>query len=164
MGIVQSVEPVRSVTSKRGDTMLVRNVIIAEGSSSVRLALWGEKTAIPLLPGDHIGVYHANARAGRQGATEISAGRGSAVIRVQGEVSEGCLEGTVVGTRYGCAIDTGREWFLLMGPLPMGADVKMQGAVEGHRVRPLTWTPASLDKCHLEERAKDLRASLLDGE
>ncbi|RPJ53716.1 MAG: hypothetical protein EHJ95_01685 [Methanobacteriota archaeon] len=159
-GDIQRVEPKRSVTSKRGDAMLVRNVIIAEGSTSVRLALWGEKAEIPLLPEDRIEVYHANVRAGRQGAAEISAGRGSAVIRLPGNISEGSLEGTVIGTRYGRAIDTGCEWYLLVGDLPIGTDVRIQGVVEGHRVRPLTWVSVTQEKGPLEERAKALRTAL----
>jgi hypothetical protein len=140
--------------------MLVRNVIIAEGSVSVRLALWGEKAEIPLLPGDNLEIYHVNVRAGRQGTTEISAGRGSALIRLPGEIFEGSLEGTVIGTRYGRAIDTGCEWYLLVGELPIGAEVRLQGVVEGHRVRPLTWVLATLEKGPLEERTNTLLTTL----
>jgi replication factor A1 len=162
-GEIQRVEPMRSVTSKRGDAMLVRNVIISEGSASVRLALWSEKAEIPLLPGDHVEVYHANTRAGRQSEAEISAGRGSVVLRVSGDIVEGSLEGTIIGTRYGRAIDTGCEWYLLVGDLPISSEVRIQGVVEGHRVRPLTWVPVPLEKGPLEERANALRTVLKNG-
>lgn len=160
MGTVQSIEPARRVTSKRGDATLVRNAIITDGSASVRIALWGERAEMPLIPGDRLEVYHASIRTGRQGAIEISAGRGSAVCRSPGDISDNSLEGTVIGTRYGRALDTGREWYLLDGDLPIGTDVQVQGIFEGHRVRPLAWVVASLEKGSLEERAHALRTSL----
>jgi replication factor A1 len=157
---VRSLEPARRFTSRQGEESWVRTVTLADGTGEVRLVLWGEKAEEQLMPGDQIEIYHVPARSGRKGTLELSAGRGSALILSREDAEAVCFEGTVINTPYGLSVDNGREYYLVHGDLPLGAEVRVCGTASRRRVHPDSAEMVVIRRDELAERARALLQQL----
>jgi len=128
-GTVVRVQPPHSFVTRSGRQSSVRNIVIADPTGEVPVVIWGEKADEHLVPGDRIEVYNAAARRGRYGDLEVHLSWGSALVVLTGEEKEVEVEGTVVATRQGAALDTGDGCYLLREPLPIGDHLRARGTV-----------------------------------
>jgi replication factor A1 len=128
-GTVVRVQPPHSFVTRSGRQSSVRNIVIADPTGEVPVVIWGEKADEHLVPGDRIEVYNAAARRGRYGDLEVHLSWGSALVVLTGEEKEVEVEGTVVATRQGAALDTGDACYLLREPLPIGDHLRARGTV-----------------------------------
>ncbi len=128
-GTVVRVQPARSFVTRNGRQSSVRNLVLADATGEVPVVVWGERAEEHLASGDRVEVYNAVAKRGRQGALEIHVSWGSAMVVVAEEEKEIDLEGTVIPTARGNALDTGDARYLLAEPLPVGIRVRGRGTV-----------------------------------
>ncbi|ABN57843.1 MULTISPECIES: nucleotide-binding protein [Methanoculleus] len=128
-GTVLSVQPPHSFTTRNGRQSSVRNLVIADPTGEIPVVVWGEKADEHLVPGDRIEVYNATARRGRYGDLEVHLSWGSALVLLAQEEKEVEVEGTIIATREGIALDTGDACYLLDEPLPIGSRVRARGRV-----------------------------------
>jgi len=135
-GTVLSVQPPHSFTARSGRQSSVRNLVFADDTGEIPVVIWGEKADEHLVPGDRIEVYNAVARQGRYGGLELHLSWGSALALLAGEETEVEVEGTIVATRQGTALDTGDACYLLREPLPIGYHVRARGTVYRGVIRP----------------------------
>ncbi|MDD1674744.1 MAG: OB-fold nucleic acid binding domain-containing protein [Methanomicrobiales archaeon] len=158
-GIVADLSAVRGFSSRRGDRSWVRNGMIRDDTGTLAVVLWGEYARMPITDGDRIVVYGARARKGRSSLLELHAGRFSGVVLQKGTSQEKTIEGTIIPTPGGPVIDTGEEWYYLAGEYPWGREMRVQGSVEGRRIKPLTAEPVLIDPEPLRKRARNLMAT-----
>ncbi|MDV2480494.1 nucleotide-binding protein [Methanoculleus sp. Wushi-C6] len=128
-GTVVRVQPARSFVTRNGRQSSVRNLVLADATGEVPVVVWGERAEEHLAPGDLIEVYNAAAKRGRQGDLEIHVSWGSALVVVAGEEKEIDVEGTIIPTARGAALETGEACYLLAEPLPVGIRVRGRGTV-----------------------------------
>ena len=100
---------------------------------------------MPLVSGDRVAIYHASAKNGRNGETELAVGRGGALIVSAPEPVEITVRGTVIRTRAGTFIDDGEVCYLLDGTLPHGRVVEVRGKASGFRLSPEESIAVALD-------------------
>ena len=134
-GSVASLQPVRVFSSRDGRTGHVRNIVLSDGTATLRAVLWGDRALMPLVRGDHLSVYNARLKPGRSGEPELHIGTGGFVVvapRGQEEAIE--MEGTVIVTREGTFLDDGRVRFLVNGSLPHGHEFRVMGIRSGERI------------------------------
>ncbi len=144
-GIISSIQPPHSFTARDGRSSWVRNLVVSDESGSVRVVLWGDRALMPLVSGDRVAIYHAGAKNGRYGETELAVGRGAALIVSATEPEEVAIRGTVVRTRAGTFIDDGEVCYLLDGTLPHGRVVEVRGKASGFRLTPEESVAVDLD-------------------
>lgn len=130
-GTVTDVQPPHSFITRTGRRSSVRNLVIADETGEIPVVIWGEKAEEPLVPGDRLEIYNAEARRGRYGDLEVHLSWGSALVVLVEEAEEvvGVVEGTVIATRQGVCLDTGDTCYLLAEPLPVGYEVRAQGTL-----------------------------------
>jgi ssDNA-binding replication factor A large subunit len=160
-GTIASIQPPRPFTSRDGRSSWVRNLVVSDGSGSVRVVLWGDRALMPLVSGDHVAIYHASAKNGRYGETELAVGRGGALLISVPEPAEVTVRGTVIRTRAGTFIDDGEVCYLLDGTFPHGRVVEVRGKAAGFRLSPEESVSVALDPDEiagrLEHFAEDCR-------
>jgi replication factor A1 len=140
-GKVREVKEPRSFTTRSGAASWVRNVIVTDDTDELRLVLWGEKALIPVVPGDRVEVFHAEAKPGRFGGIELGVGRGS-VFRVPAEESKPVVFAGTIIAGPGCLfIDNGEERYIIEGDFPHGSEMKVSGTLSGSRIIPGTAEP-----------------------
>lgn len=159
-GIITRIFPVKSFTSRNGNASQVRNLIVNSGNHRVRVVLWGDQAMEQVLPGDRVEVYHARAKEGRSGETELHAGRGSALVIRHPEGSGITVEGTCLLIGGTVFIDTGVERYLVHADLPHGQDIRITGMLAGNRITPTRIEPADLSGEDLAARLEDLKLAL----
>ena len=145
-GTILSLNPARAFSSRDGRPNHVRNLVITDGETDLRVVIWGDRALMPLVPGDHLTLYHGTGRAGKQGGLELHIG-GSGFIRVvvQGKEVEIEMEGTVIITREGTFLDNGSERYLLSGEYPHGHEVRVCGLLAGDRITPVSIEEREMD-------------------
>lgn len=159
-GRVVTVQPPRSFQTRTGERSYVQNIDLADESGTVHLVLWGDHALLGLAPGDEVRVYHARAKEGRNGGTEVSVGRGSMLAGAGEESDEEIVfQGTTVPSALGMTIDNGTEAYLLPIDILPGQEVTVTGTLRGPRIMPHAVEPASVDRRALEKRL----AALLNG-
>ncbi|MDD1679461.1 MAG: nucleic acid-binding protein, partial [Methanomicrobiales archaeon] len=62
------------------------------------------------------------------------------------------FEGTIIPGHAGMMIDNGEEAYLLEEELPAALHLRVEGRVQGRRLRPLRYEPARPDPKHLLAR------------
>ena len=135
-GEVKTVQEPWSFTSRDGRVSWVRNIRIGDGDDNLNVVLWGEKALVPVHPGDHVEIYHAEAKPGRYGGFEISVGRGS-VIRIPHEESRAITFTGMIIPGNGCTfIDNETERYLVEGEFPAGCEMRITGMLCGSRIIP----------------------------
>jgi replication factor A1 len=134
-GIISSLQPVRTFSSREGRPGNVRNLVLSDGMTSLRAVLWGDRALLPLVKGDHVSLYNARLKPGRTGDPELHVGAGGfVVVTARGHQEEIGIEGTVIVTREGTFIDNGTMRFLVSGSLPHGHEVRIKGVLSGERI------------------------------
>jgi replication factor A1 len=128
-GTVAGVQPPHAFVTRAGRQSSVRNLVLADGTGEVPVVIWGEKADEHLVAGDRIEVYNTTARRGRYGDIEVHLSWGSALVLLAQEEKEVEVEGTIIATREGIALDTGDACYLLAEPLPIGSVVRARGRV-----------------------------------
>jgi replication factor A1 len=160
-GTVTSLQPARAFTTRDGRQGHVRNLRIRDGRMQVPVVLWGDRALMPLMESEQIALYHATAKAGRDGELELHVGAGG-FIRVylpdQGEEIE--LEGTVIVTRNGTFLDNGRQRVLITGDLPHGHEMRVRGLLSGDRITPHSLERVQKDPGTIRERLERLLSAL----
>ncbi|MBP1929575.1 replication factor A1 [Methanolinea mesophila] len=160
-GSVRFVGPARSFAARDGGRSQVRNVVIEDGTGEVRVALWGDRASCPVVAGETVEVYNARAKAGRFGGVELNVGNGSAFLVVGGEHGEAVsFDGTVIVTRHGTFVDDGSTRYLVVGDLPHGQDVHIEGTREGVRITPAKCEPVVPDPAAVLRQAEEFLARL----
>jgi replication factor A1 len=140
-GKVKEVKEPRSFTTRSGSASWVRNVIVTDETDELRLVLWGEKALIPVVPGDRVEIFHAEAKPGRFGGIELGIGRGS-VFRVPAEDSKPVVfTGTIIAGPGCLFIDNGTERYIIEGDFPHGSEMRVSGTLSGSRIIPGTAEP-----------------------
>ena len=140
-GKVKEVKEPRSFVTRSGAASWVRNIIVTDDTDELRVVLWGEKALIPIVPGDRIEVFHADAKPGRFGGIELGVGRGS-VFRVPAEESKPVVfTGTIIAGPGCLFIDNGEERYIIEGDFPHGFEMKVTGILSGSRIIPRSAEP-----------------------
>lgn len=134
-GTVSSLQPVRAFSTRDGRPGHVRNLVLSDGTASLRVVLWGDRALLPMVRGDLVSLYNARLKQGRTGEPELHVGAGGfVVIAPRGEEEEITMEGTVIVTREGTFLDNGTVRFLLSGSLPHGHEMRVSGVRSGERI------------------------------
>ena len=160
-GIISSVQPPRAFTSRDGRPNHVRNLVITDKTSHLRVVFWGDRALIPLVPGDLIAIYQGSGRTGRDGGLELHVG-GSGFVRGVTPTAEEEIEkeGTIIVTREGTFLDDGSERFLLSGEHPHGHEVRVHGFLSGDRITPVSVEDREPDPAVIKDRIRMLADSL----
>jgi len=135
-GTVAGVQPSHAFVTRSGRQSCVRNLVLADETGEVPVVIWGEKADGHLVAGDRIEIYNATARRGRYGDIEVHLSWGSALVLLAQEEKEVEVEGTIIATREGIALDTGEACYLLAEPLPIGSIVRARGRVHRGVISP----------------------------
>jgi replication factor A1 len=134
-GSVSSLQPVRAFSSRDGRPGHVRNLVLADGTTTLSAVLWGDRALLPLVRGDQVSLYNARLKQGRTGEPELHIGAGGfVVVAPRGQQEEISMEGTVIVTREGTFLDDGTVRFLVSGSLPHGHEVRVSGVRAGERI------------------------------
>ncbi|HJK00886.1 MAG TPA: hypothetical protein O0X73_01045 [Methanocorpusculum sp.] len=115
-GVVRSVSPIRTVTTRRGTESRVKNIKLDSeiGEGYVNIACWNEASNAAIFVGDRIEVINAPAKLNKYGEIELSVGRGS-ILREREEVGIYTeVEGFVVPRLEGMTIDDGIQAIFLI--------------------------------------------------
>src|SRR5512139_1976233 len=97
---VSSLQPVRAFSSRDGRPGHVRNLVLSDGTTSLRAVLWGDRALLPLVKGDQVSLYNARLKQGRTGDPELHIGAGGFLtVAPRGHEEEIGIEGTVIVTR-----------------------------------------------------------------
>ncbi len=153
---VVSLQLPRNFTTRDGRSSCVRNLMIADETGEIPLVLWGDDAQEHLVPGDRIEVYNAVARSGRYNPLELSLSRGGAFLVRSDEEEEVDLVGTVIATSLGICIDTAAACYLIDIPLPVGIEVRIQGALHRKRIAVRHYEAVTPDAGALMTRARRL--------
>jgi replication factor A1 len=138
-GTILSLQPARAFSSRDGKPNHVRNLVITDGTTDLRVVIWGNRALVPLLPGDHLTLYNGTGKAGKQGELELHiGGNGFIRVAVKGEEVEIEMDGTVIVSREGTFLDNGSERFLLSGEHPHGHEIRVRGRLAGDRITPVS--------------------------
>ncbi|MCK9306561.1 MAG: OB-fold nucleic acid binding domain-containing protein [Methanoculleus sp.] len=135
-GTVAGVQPSHAFVTRAGRESCVRNLVLADETGEIPVVIWGEKADEHLVTGDRIEIYNATARRGRYGDIEVHLSWGSALVLLAQEEKEVEVEGTIIATREGIALDTGDACYLLAEPLPIGSHVRVRGRVHRGVISP----------------------------
>lgn len=143
-GRVREVKEPHSFTTRSGAASWVRNIIVTDDTDELRLVLWGEKALIPVVPGDRVEVFHADAKPGRFGGIELGVGRGS-VFRVPADESKPIVFAGTIIAGPGCLfIDNGQERYIIEGDFQHGSEMKVSGVLSGSRIIPGVAEPIAI--------------------
>ena len=140
-GKVKEAREPRSFVTRSGSSSWVRNITVTDDTDELRVVLWGEKALIPVVPGDRVEVFHAEAKPGRFGGIELGVGRGS-VFRIPLEEAVPIVFAGTIIAGPGCLfIDNGKERYIIEGDFPHGSVMKISGTLSGSRIIPATTEP-----------------------
>jgi replication factor A1 len=135
-GEIRQIRQPRSFTTRDGTTSWVRNGVIGDAGSEMKIVLWGEAALVSVSPGDRVEIYHATAKPGRSGGIELGVGRGS-VFRVPRETARPVsFSGTIIAGPGCLFIDNGSERYLIEGTFPHGSEIRTTGLLSGSRILP----------------------------
>lgn len=163
-GVLNRVLQARSFIRRDGSVSWVRNMRISDGSSDLALVLWDAEAKRPLLPGDMVVIYHAYAKTGRNGDTEVSLGRDGALMVIPGEGGERVrMEGTILYVPDGPVITNDKGSWLLETALPHGTRVEITGVIAGRRVFCESEQVCELDPDSVKKRLKTMVSSICSG-
>ena len=152
-GKVTGVLPPKSFRTRDGSLSSVRNIAMDDGTGTMRVVLWGEMAERRYFCGDTIWLFNVAARAGRNGETELSAGRSSSVVTgTEGGDGPIEFEGTIISSREGTFIDNGTVSYLIEGDHPFGREMRVRGRLAGHTIVPEQIVARDLDPGHVLER------------
>ena len=159
-GVVLSVSPVRTFTTRRGTESRVKNIRLGSetGNGFVTIAAWNESADITVLPGDHLEVINAQAKLNRYGETELSVGRG-AVMRSRSENGvEVEICGLLIPRSEGMTVDDGRSVLIVLTDdvLTPGMLVTVAGRACSSRIAAFRIVPAEMPLDELCERLSGL--------
>jgi len=160
-GRVREVKEPRSFVTRGGSASWVRNIIVTDDTDELRVVLWGDKALVPVLPGDRVEVFHAEAKPGRFGGIELGVGRGS-VFRVPAEEPKPVVfTGTIIAGTGCLFIDNGQERYIIEGDFPHGSEMKVSGVLSGSRIipdvaEPVVITPEEV-MAHLQRFRDELK-------
>ncbi|MDR3102081.1 MAG: hypothetical protein LBU24_02435 [Methanocalculaceae archaeon] len=115
-GVVRSISPIRTFTTRRGTESRVRNIKLDSeiGDGCVSVACWNGAADVAILAGDRVEVINAPVRLNKYGDVELSVGRG-AVLRERnqgGTYTE--MVGIAVPRKEGMTIEDGVLSLLLI--------------------------------------------------
>jgi replication factor A1 len=145
-GVIRRIEPPRSFMSKNQGRSYVRNLAITDESGEIPVVVWGERAMQQLIPGDELTLYHASAKPGRSGGTELHVNWGSVLELTPADNEKPVnVEGTVIVTREGTYIDNGTTWYLAGSDLPHGREVRVEGVVSGRRLTVMRYEALDMD-------------------
>lgn len=145
-GVISRVDPPRAFTSKNKGSSHVRNLVLADGNSEIRVVIWGDRANQQIIPGDELALYHVAAKPARTGGTELHVGWGSVLEVLSAGSGEPInLEGTVIVTRDGTFVDTGTAWYIATADLPHGREIRLQGSLSGRRLSVERYEAMDLD-------------------
>ncbi len=160
-GEIRQLQQPRSFTARNGTPSWVRNLVLQEGSDSLRVVLWGEHALTSLNTGDLIEAYHATAKAGKYGGIELGVGRGSALRVPEREKRPISITGTIIAGNGCTFIDNGRERYLVEGTFTHGDEIALRGTVSGSRIHPEHAEPVVISRDTLLADIGRFRQSLL---
>jgi replication factor A1 len=145
-GVIRRIDPPRTFLSKNQGRSHVRNLVIMDETGEIPVVIWGERAMQQLIPGDELALYHASAKPGRTGGTELHVSWGSVLeLTPTGDVQPVVVEGTVIVTREGTYIDDGTVWYLAGSDLPHGREVRVEGMISGRRITVGSYEALDLD-------------------
>jgi len=137
-GVVRSVSPVRTFTTRRGTESRVKNIRLDSetGHGYVNVACWNEAADTTVFAGDKIEIINAPAKLNKYGDVELSVGRGTALREREEEGIYTEFEGFVVPRCEGMTIDNGTESLLIVTDLPLApaARIHARGICKNSRL------------------------------
>jgi len=137
-GIITEVRPAKKFIRKDGTESYVRNITISEPNNATKilpLVLWDEAGRNAWFVQEHIEVFFALAKIGRNGDLEISLGKGGLIRPACDKSCEFIdISGTVLHIEDGCVLDTGTESYHFFSSYPSGSIVAVKAAIHGARV------------------------------
>jgi replication factor A1 len=140
-GIVTKVRPAKKFTRRDGSESYVRNITISEpdfennNKTTLPVVLWDDAGRNTWLVGEHVEIFFALAKIGREGEIEISLGKGG-LIRPKFEKCNEFIDiiGTVLHTEDGIVLDSGIGSYLLSFPHPHGTILATRACIGGARL------------------------------
>jgi replication factor A1 len=138
----------------------VRNFTVSDDSGQMALVIWGEKAALDIAEGDAVALYRVQVRMGRDGTSELHAGRGSAVVLPGAEAEPVDLEGIVIPTASGACLEVAGDCHPVGGDLPMGRLVRVRGRRMRRTILPDEVEVREPDPAGVRDRLTRFRAVL----
>ncbi|MDD1719718.1 MAG: OB-fold nucleic acid binding domain-containing protein [Methanoregulaceae archaeon] len=149
-GEVVWASPVREFQARDETISHVRNILVRDGTGTILVVIWGERSLRFMFPGETLEIYNASKKTGRDGDEELHVGRGAAlVIPPSGEPAPISFTGTVLSGREGTFIDDGTCSYRIEADLPFGRVVRVRGTVRAHTIMPDTIEPVDLKPADL---------------
>lgn len=160
-GTITRALPVKTFTKRDGTPSWVRNLRIADGSGELPLVLWDDEARKPLLVGETVIIYHAYTKTNRFGDTEVSMGKGGALLVVPGaEKRETTIEGTILHVPDGIVITNNEGSWLVDTILPHGSRVCITGTISGKRLFRESEQVLELDRNSVKDRLSGVLSTL----
>jgi len=133
-GSITKILSAKPFTKRDGATSWVRNLRLSDGTTEVPLVLWDAEAKRSLLLGETVTIYNVYAKIGRTGETEISLGKGGALLIVPDGGEPVRIEGTVLHVPEGTLITNKEGSWLVETSLPHGTKAIMTGHACGKRL------------------------------
>ena len=140
-GIITKVRPAKKFIRRDGSESYVRNITISEldsdnnSKTTLPVVLWDDAGRNAWLAREHVEIFFALAKIGREGEIEISLGKGGLIRPKFEKCSEFVdLVGTVLHTDEGNVLDCGTGSYLLSSPHPHGAILAARACISGARL------------------------------
>ncbi|MDD1724902.1 MAG: OB-fold nucleic acid binding domain-containing protein [Methanospirillum sp.] len=133
-GRITRINPPKPFSRRDGTRSWVRNLQISDENTEIALVLWDEEAKRSLLAGETIILYHAFAKTGRSGDTEVSLGKGGALFLVPGDGEQVRMEGVILHLPEGIVLTNREGSWLVETALPHGSRVRITGTVSGRRL------------------------------
>ena len=155
-GVVRSVSPVRTFTTRRGTESRVKNIRLGSetGRSYVNVACWNEAADTVVFPDDTIEVINAPAKLNKYGDVELSVGCGAVMRQREEEGFPAEIEGVVVPRAEGMTIDNGTDAFLIVTDQPPApaTRIRARGICKNSRLYAESIESVQLSAANLKNR------------